>query len=1310
MSNSQLPPPKALNLHEGNIAEHWRKFKQQWQLYEIAAGFEPRTAKVRTAAFLSVIGEAALEVYATFEWADDADKLKPDVVLQKFEDYCIPRSSVLFETYKFGTRTQEELESIDSYVTALRRIAENCAFGDKDRRIRDQIVLGIRNNHVRERILREVDPDLQRVLEIVRATEIAEKQSKEISRDLAAEQIHHMDKKSHPKEQRGRKQSNKSSGTSQSNPKTEQSTLKCKFCGRTHEKKKEKCPAWQKTCKTCGKQNHFSCCCSQSKSVDAKTIEIYSVGAESPKKKTKTVTMSETGEQLKFHIDTGASCNVISYNDYQRVTGDRKGQLLKPKSVCLVTYGGKTWSSAGERNIPVEVDGRKTQLPCVIVNIKAQPLLSLQSCENLGIVKILSCDEEINSVTTSTSTEKIVQTFDDVFQGLGKLQGKYKISIDEAVKPVVHAPRKVPVALRDSVKKTLDELEKDDVIARVTEPTDWVSSMMLVQKPGKLRICLDPRDLNVAIKREHYPLPTIEEVASRMRPAKFRLFSVLDAKNGFWQVELEEKSSYLTTFNTPFGRYRWKRMPFGINSAPEVWQRKMHEIADLLEGVEVVADDFLVCGSGESYEEAVTAHDQNLVNLLERARQSNLKLNKKKLRLKLTEVQFIGHILCKDGLKPDPKKIEALVKMPAPVDVKDVMRFLGMVQYLSKFIPNLSTITVPLRRLTDKGADWIWSPEAEKAFQDVKMLLVKAPVLTYFDPKLPVTIQCDASEKGIGAVLMQNGKPVAYSSRAMTRTEQNYAQIEKEMLAIVHACTKFEQFIYCHPNVTVESDHKPLEMICKKPMNSAPKRLQRMLLYLQKYKFKVVYKKGAHLYIADTLSRAYLPNATQPEEFMDVCYVREQALMSELEKTSMLEDTPNDKKRMKKIEEASGRDPVLQKAMNFILTGWPADKKTIEPSLVPYFNIRDELSTESSLIFKGDRVVIPAELRAESMNLLHRSHLGVEGCLRRARDHVYWPGMNSQFKDYIMKCDICNSFRAEQQKEPLLSHDVPSRPWSVVSTDIFELNKSQYLVAVDHYTNFIEFEKLVTATSKSVIVCLKRIFARYGIPEKLISDNGRNCVSAEFKKFASDWEFQHVTSSPHYAQSNGKAENAVKTCKRLMKKALAGDSDFYLTLLDFRNTPSDIGYSPAQRMFGRRTRSVIPAKPELWNPHPVPDLKRKLEKSKATQAKFFDRGSKELSTLKKGDVVRMKLPNSAQWSKGEVLGGAGKRSYQVNVDGSVYRRNRRQLIKTPEPRKEPEVSTSLPVVDPMVPPADEDSPLRRSSRIRREPDRYSQGT
>ena len=234
------------------------------------------------------------------------------------------------------------------------------------------------------------------------------------------------------------------------------------------------------------------------------------------------------------------------------------------------------------------------------------------------------------------------------------------------------------------------------------------------------------------------------------------------------------------------------------------------------------------------------------------------------MKLRQKEVTFMGHLLTSTGLKPDPAKVEAINKMPKPEDVEGVQRLNGFVNYLAKFLPKLSDVMEPIRRLTRKKVQWQWTNEQDRAFEEVQRLVTEAPVLRYYDPSSELTIQCDASQSGLGAALMQNGRPIEYASRALTDTETRYAQIEKEMLAVVFSLGRFNQYTFGR-HVNVQSDHKPLETILQKPLSQAPRRLQSMMMRLQKHDVKVRYERGKNMHQADMLSRVYLPYESKGE-------------------------------------------------------------------------------------------------------------------------------------------------------------------------------------------------------------------------------------------------------------------------------------------------------------------------------------------------------------------------------------------------------------------------------------------------------------
>ena len=402
------------------------------------------------------------------------------------------------------------------------------------------------------------------------------------------------------------------------------------------------------------------------------------------------------------------------------------------------------------------------------------------------------------------------------------MPGEHQIVTDPSVSPVVHAPRKVPIALLPKLRVALDDMERDGIIVKCDKPTDWMSSLLIVEKKiGSPRLCLDPRDLNKAIKREHLVVPTCEDVTARLH-GKRVFFSLIDMTNGFWQVCLDDESSRLCTFNTPFGRYHMRRLPFGISSAPEIFQKRNTQVFGDIDGVHIIFDDLIIAASDDS------EHDQILRKVLERARANGVRFNRSKVQLRLPEVKYLGHLLSANGVRPDPDKVIAIREMPTPGDRKELLRFLGMTTYLSKFIPAYSTITDPLRLLLKKDALWQWHPEHDSAVSKLKEQVEKTPTLAYFNPNKPVVIQTDASSTGIGSCLLQDERPIAFASRSLTDAETRYAQIE-ELLAIVNACEKFSHYIYGH-QTTVHSDHKPLEAIWRKQINATSPRLQRMLL------------------------------------------------------------------------------------------------------------------------------------------------------------------------------------------------------------------------------------------------------------------------------------------------------------------------------------------------------------------------------------------------------------------------------------------------------------------------------------------------
>lgn len=801
-----------------------------------------------------------------------------------------------------------------------------------------------------------------------------------------------------------------------------------------------------------------------------------------------------------------------------RIRGWNAFSLLKLPSSCVIFNKSELK--------PLECTKVETFNPkngqCFLTEYTVVPtghtaLLGAESVQQFGLIVINT--DNIMSLSNEIPTQPhLVSKFGDVFSGEGKLKGKLHLEIDKSVTPVALPVRKVPFAVKEPLKQELERLVKIGILQPVDVPTDWISSMVVIKKSNrKVRLCIDPKPLNKALRRNNFPLPVIDDLLPLLTNAK--VFSVVDAKNGFWHVQLDDESSFLTTFGTPWGRFRWTRMPFGISPAPEEFQRRLEYALEGLDGIKAIFDDILVFGVGETEAEALSDHDAKLTALLERCRATGIKLNKEKLKLRRKEVKFMGHVICQDGLKPDPDKVQGIKEMPTPTSKQDLKRLLGMVNYLQKFAPNLSEVTAPMRDLLKEGNQFRWNEQVQGcSFKRVKEILSAAPVLKYFDPKDDVELQCDASDRGLGACLVQEGQPVAYVSRSMTETEGNYGQIEKEMLAILLGVERFEQCVYGRP-VKIQTDHKPLESIFRKSLHSAPKRLQRMLLRLQKYDLQVSYKKGTEMYLADTLSRAYrVRKSTRENVAGDVMYIEEMRgdIEGELEHINMIQYLPVSEPTQTAIQQATESDATLRELKTTIRRGWPATKAEVSANISGYFTFRDELSLQNGLVFKGERLVIPMSVKADMLAKIHRSHIGIQGCLRRAREVVYWPGMSKDVEDYVAKCTVCNSQPVEQGKEPMICHELPSRPWEKIAVDLFYLNGTDFMVTVDYYSSFFEVDRMTSKTADDVVKKLKAHLARHGIPDQFVSVNGQPFSSANFQQFADTYGFEHIKSSPTY--------------------------------------------------------------------------------------------------------------------------------------------------------------------------------------------------
>ncbi|XP_064469866.1 uncharacterized protein K02A2.6-like [Ornithodoros turicata] len=718
-------------------------------------------------------------------------------------------------------------------------------------------------------------------------------------------------------------------------------------------------------------------------------------------------------------------------------------------------------------------------------------------------------------------------------------------------------------------------MEELGVIKKVEHATEWCAPMVVVRKKnGSLRICVDYGELNAQVVRERIFMPTVEENLNKVTQAK--VFSKLDCNAGYWQAPLSPESCELTTFITPLGRYQFLRLPFGIATAPEFFQREMLRILQGLEGTVCHMDDVLIFGRNED------EHDKRLHAVLH------------------------------------PDKTEAIRKMPAPQSVSELRSFFGMLNHLAKFLPQVAEKTKALRDLLASDAAWYWGPQQQEAFEKIKEELASTLVLTYYSRLRPHTLSVDASSYGLGAVLLQDASdgerhPVAYASRALTTTEQRYAQVENEALAVTWECEKFRMYVLGLP-FQVQTDHKPLvPILTSKRLGDLTPRLQRLRMRTLEYDFSVTYVPGKELYTADVFSRNPVPDVNGNNDMLESAVKDFEVLTVDL--------LPASRNMLSRIRNALRIDQTLCRVMEYCETQWPP-ANTLPADLCKYASLSEELSVVRGLLLRGCRLVVPPVLRNEILERLHTGHQGITRCRARARESAWWPGISLELQDYIRGCPTCKEHRIPGV-EPLMQSTLPQRPCETIGIDLFYANGRSYLVVVDYFSKFFELSRLKTTTSANVIAKIRPMLARFGLPDVVRSDNGPEFASGEFQRFLSTQGIKHVTSSPHFPQSNGQAERTVQTAKALLKK----EPDVNSALLAHRTTPRSCGYAPAELLMGRRLQSNVPVNPKSLIPswpylHTYRKRYRKQQVARATVYNSRHRVA-ERPELRSGTRVRI---------------------------------------------------------------------------------------
>ena len=943
-------------------------------------------------------------------------------------------------------------------------------------------------------------------------------------------------------------------------------------------------------------------------------------------------------KQVQFELDTGASVTCMSRDTYNRF-GFSSSNLI-PDNRPLKVANGEQVKHLFRTEVTVHFRGILRKLFLYVVESSFPTLFGRDWISVFFGSDWLSRLLDTYSVDTASEAEletEFIQEMrkSDIFKpGLGTVKG-YEAALDlkEGHRPKFCKARTVPFAIKDSLGKELDRMEAEGTLVRV-DFSDYASPVVPSIKSDKsIRICGDYKStVNPNLDTKVYPLPVVEDCFAEMSGGV--KFTKLDIKSAYNNLMLREQDQLLTTINTHQGLYKWTRLPYGISSSSAIFQSVMDAVLRGLRGVTCRVDDILITGSNN------TEHMERVREVVKRLETAGFRCGWEKSEFLKDQVIYLGYEVSRAGIKPRRNKVETIEKAEYPKCLSELVSFLGAVQYYGRHIPNMSTIIEPLNRL--RTGEWKFGSKEKKSFDKLKKLLASDRILTFYNPNLPIRVDTDASKYGIGAVLSHvdeqgRDKPIEFISRTLTPAERKYSQIEKEALGIVWAVKRFHRYVYAR-NFELQTDHKPLELIYH-PHKSIPEmganRIQRWALTLSHYTYTIKFRPTKKHANADFCSRFPLRETSDEtglgeKEDDDVCTMF--SLYEEDEKPLLDSNL---------IAKYSKKDPALAKAIYSTLEGWSEielsskhavytpdregkrqcaaynsrsengrPEESSDTEFMAYYTRRNELSVESGCLIWGNRVVIPRDLRAEMLKLIHATHMGASAMKSMARNHVWWPKLDNELERVAKICESCQLNQRMPNKSVPHPWKPSTEPWERCHLDFAgPFMGSMWLLLVDSYSKWIEVVDMKSSTtSRSTIRELRKLFSRFGIPKTLVSDNGTQLTSAEFESFCLKNGINHIKIPAYHPASNGQAESIVGKFKLAMKK-MSSEKDMGLSLanwlLNYHNTPhSTTNVEPSVRMFGRRLRSAISLCHPLNNPPRHRAGESQIIESEATLRRF----------------------------------------------------------------------------------------------------------
>jgi transposase InsO family protein len=1116
---------------------------------------------VKTAHFLTSIGKEAYALLKNLSFPDAPSKKTYDELKSILLAHVMPQNFEIAERAKFNVLQRQTNQSIREFILQLQTQASRCAFGDKlDDHLRDRLIAGINIPDLYRQLLLAKNPTFVHVKQLCEqyqdVTELSKEQPSSNEQSVLFGSIKNQVHASGYKQRQHNRvrhcvenQPNASEGSSTF---SKQNFGQCASCGKSHSR--YTCPYRNVKCFQCGKLGHIQSVCravkrcqfvdSTEDTVESVSDDLYSLALT-----VSTPTRGHlyqniqflNGKSHDFIVDTGSVESLISKASLDMLYPNTK---LEPTPITIRGITGHSMPILGACKLSLLAIDSETVVCDFIVTVKGPSVLGLKALRSLkfslSFLSQIDNDKQIRSLIHHCSLAS----------------GGMKISpvhLEINCEPIFMKRRLISYGLREPVKKALQSLCDRGILIPV-EASQWATPIVtpLKQDGRTPRVCGDYRvTLNPKLLQRSCTTVEPEAILSRLHGSC--IFSKIDLKDAYLQIPLDERSSQLTTINTPFGLYQYRFLPFGLSVSPAIFQDVMNNIVKGLDGVEVYQDDVIIHAPDK------VVHDHVLLAVLTRFKEVNVKINPGKCSIALSEIECLGYLVNSKGFQPDINRLKPLVEAKSPTNIHELRSVMGALQYYSKFIPNFASIADPLFILMN-AVGYEWSSKHEQIFRGLLSMLNSDAVLRPFTPKLRPVLITDASPFGIGAVLEQNGHPVLCISRRLSKAEQGYAQTHREALAVYWSVMRLHKYLF-GLQFTIVTDHEALKFIYS-PSSSLAKSsaamVQRWSIALSAYDYTIEHRSAKHIPHVDYISR----NSSNCEATSESdCLIAQPLPISRSELLSYT------KKYFGPVIAATKR-------------GWSSISKRKFPQ---FFARRDELChTSEGLLCLNDRIVIPPPLRSVILKDLHSGHLGVEKMKSLARCLCWWPEIDADIRRTTASCEGCQH-KVLGQPSKWTPWPLACEAWQRIHIDYCGpfLQKYFALVIIDSYSKWPEVFFTEKPNAEFTMLVLRKVFSRDGVPVAVVSDNGSHFSASCVTQWLHSLGCRHLFTAPRHPQSNGLAENFVGTLKRAITScapATFKDLDRFVDnfLLQYRNCAhSTTGQTPAQLSKSRSLRSNL---------------------------------------------------------------------------------------------------------------------------------------